>query len=473
MIAAARPYLEGNYAPIHDELELDELQVIGELPRDLQGVYVRTGATPRFTPTGRHHWFDGDGMLHAVQFRDGRASYHNRWVRTKGFLAEEEAGHALWSGVTERPDFTNPRGPFKDTANTDLVYHAGRLLALWWLGGEPYRVMLPSLETCGVETYGGAVKTMSAHPKVDPVTGEMMFFDYKPYPPYLTYGIVDREGVVTHLTTIDLPGPRLQHDLAITERHTLFFDMAMMWDPELLAAGKTKVRFFRDRPSRIGVLPRHAKGDAIRWFEVPPFYMYHAVNAWEEGDTIVLVGCKIENPLAGDEANPRGREVPTIGFLRLEPALTRWRIDLVTGAVKEERIDDTISEFPRVDNRHLGRKSRFAYIPRIAAAPTLLFDGLIKYDVETGSSSTHVYEKGSFGGETPFAPRVGAKSEDDGYLVTFVADERSGATEVHVLDARDVSRPPIARVKIPRRVPTGYHAYWIPEADLGKQRAAF
>lgn len=461
-----RAYLEGNYAPIATEIAADDLRVVaGEIPRDLFGTYARIGANLQFLPRNRHHWFDGDGMVHAVHFENGRARYVNRWVRTDAFLAEREAGGPLWNSVMERPDFENPRGPFKDAANTDLVFHGGKLLATWWLGGTPYKLAPPTLETCGKETFGGKVPTMSAHPKLDPVTGELVFFDYKPYPPYLTYGIADKAGNVKHLTTVDYDGPRLQHDMAITERYTLFFDMAMKLDPELLRQGRSKVRFFRDAPSRIGVLPRYANGSEARWFETSPFYMYHTINAWEDGDRIVLIGCKIENPLVGDERNP-DTAVPAIGFLRLEPFLTRWTIDLVAGTVKEERLDDTAAEFPRMDNRVLGRRSRFAYAPKIAAAPTLLFEGVVKYDHERNVDSVHRYPDGWFGGETPFAPREGSKAEDDGYLTTFVANEATGESEVHVLDARDVSRPPVARIAIPQRVPTGYHAWWVPGAEL-------
>ncbi len=455
------PYLSGNYAPVFAELSVRDMRVIGEIPRDIAGTFVRNGSNPRFRQEGRHHWFDGDGMMHAVQFENGRAAYSNRWVRTSAFLAEEEAGKSLWKGVTERPDFTNPLGPFKDSSNTDVVYHSGRLLSLWWLGGTPYQVRLPSLETCGTETWGGKMPTVSAHPKVDAVTGELLLFDYKPYPPYLTYAVVSRSGELVHHTTIDLPGPRLQHDMAITEHYTLFFDMTMMWDPELLSAGKTRVKFFRDRPGRIGILRRHAPGNEIRWFETSPFYMYHTINAWEEGDKVVLIGCKIEAPLVGDPLNPV-REVPTIGFLRLEPCLYRWELDLVTGNVKETHLDDAISEFPRMDNRALGRKARYSYNQRIAAAPTLLFDGVIKYDLETKSSAAHSYPKGSFGGEVVFAPRIGSTAEDDGYLVTFVVDETSGKSEAWVMDAKNITAPPLARIEIPQRVPTGYHAWWVP-----------
>jgi carotenoid cleavage dioxygenase len=467
-----RPYLRGNYAPIDTEIEAADLPSIGAIPRDLAGFFVRNGSNPRHVSKGRHHWFDGDGMMHGVLFEDGRASYRNRWVRTKAFLAEEQAGEALWTGVTERPDFTNPRGPLKDVSNTDVVFHAGRLMTLWWLGGEAYVLAVPSLQTCGVETWGGRVPTISAHPKVDPVTGEMMFFDYKPFPPYLTYGVASAAGEVTHLTTIDLPGPRLQHDMAITERFSIFLDMSMMWDPKLLPQGKTKIGFFRDKPTRFGLLPRHAPGSAIRWFEVEACYMYHTINAWEEGDRVVILGCRIDHPLAGDPTNPDlGRVVPEIGFLRLEPYLTRWTIDLVTGKVTEERLDDALGEFPRMDNRALGRRSRYAYNQSLAQAPTLLFDGVTKYDTDTGKKWEHRWPEGRFGGEVVFAPRQGSRSEDDGYLLTFVADEATGASEMVILDAAHLGEEPVARVTIPQRVPTGYHAWWIPAEQVAGQRS--
>ena len=467
----SHPYLSGPYAPVEEEVVASSLPVIGELPRDLRGVFIRNSSNPRFTPRGRYHWFDGDGMLQALAIEGGAASYRNRYIRTRAFQAETEAGCSLWTGVTERPDFTNPRGPFKDTANTDVVFHAGKLLALWWLGGEPYVIRLPDLETMGTERFGGRVKTVSAHPKVDAQTGEMMFFDYKPLPPYLTYGVVAADGSLRHLTEIDLPGPRLQHDMAITERHSLVFDMSLMWDPELLKQGKTRVRFFRDKPSRIGVLPRHASGDQIRWFECSPFYMYHSINAWEEGDEIVLIGCRIEHPLADDPANPASeRAVPTIGFLRLAPQLWEWRMDLKTGTLRERPLDDRPIEFPRMDNRSLGRRSRYAYAPHIAPHETILFDGVIKYDHNTGASESFTFPKGTYCGETTFAPRAGASAspsagdEDDGYVLTYTIDAASGHSELVVFDARNLSQRsgPIARVQIPVRAPFGYHTWWVP-----------
>jgi carotenoid cleavage dioxygenase len=468
-MAATSPYLSGNYRPTDTEGVDEALTVLGELPRELQGMFVRNGANPRFAPLGRHHWFDGDGMLHALEFQDGKVHYRNRWVRTKGFMLESKAGQALWRGLEEPPDFTNPYGPFKDTSNTDLVYHAGQLLSLWYLGGEAYRVRLPDLETCGTEDFGGPMRSFSAHPKLDMITGELCVFDYKPVPPYLTYGVVSARGELVHHTTVNLPGPRLQHDPATTEIYTLLFDMSMMLDPKELAKGRSKAGFFPDKPTRIGVLPRYAKGSDVRWFDVKACFMYHTVNAWEEADgtRITLLACRIADPLArGDEPG-----IPRIGHLRLEPRLHRFTLDLEKGTVKEEQLDDRLAEFPRMDNRRLGRRTRYSYHQRFARASTLMFDGVVKYDTEQGTSKVHAWPTGSYGGETVFAPRAGRSGEDDGWLITFVVNEETGASEAHVLDAAHVEHEPVARVLIPRRVPTGYHAWWVSDEELKNQRA--
>jgi carotenoid cleavage dioxygenase-like enzyme len=466
------PYLLGSYAPQLEEITADGLKVVGELPRDLEGIFVRNGANPRFIPTGRYHWFDGDGMVHAVHFEQGKATYRNRFVKTRGLADELAAGRPLWNGIMERPDLENPRGPFKDTANTDLVFHAGQLMALWWLGGKPHVLQLPSLETSGIQKYDGALgKGMCAHPKVDPRTGEMMFIDYAPFPPFLTYGVVSAEGKMVHKVTIDLPGPRLQHDIAITPSFTVLMDLPMYFEPEKLAQGRMVPRFYRDQSIRFGLIPRHGTGEQVRWFDASPGYIYHCVNAWEEDGKVVLVGCLMDEPLANDPNNrPSPTEVPTLGILRLNPTFRRWTFDLATGTTKEEQLDDVPAEFPRMDNRLLGVKSRFSYHQRVRSGATLQFDGVVKYDLERGTSAAHTYPRGWYGGETGFCPRVGSTSEDDGYLCTFVQEEATGASELFVLDAKNVEQPPLARVKIPQRVPTGYHSWWVTKDDLSHQR---
>ncbi|HRK36736.1 MAG TPA: carotenoid oxygenase family protein, partial [Candidatus Hydrogenedentes bacterium] len=440
-----------------------------ELPNDLEGLFLRNSSNPRFQPKGRYHWFDGDGMVHGVLFRDGKASYRNRYIRTRGLESELQAGEAVYTGIMEKPDLTRRGGPFKNTANTDLVFHGGKLLALWWLGGKAHRLSAPELETLGSWDFCGTLmRGIASHPKVDPRTGEMMFFDFSMLPPYMTYGVVSPSGEIVHQTPIELPGARLQHDIAITPNYTLVFDMPLFWDPEYLAVGKLKVKFDKSLPSRIGVIPRYGDGATIRWFDCNPFYMYHTINAYEVENEIVLTGCRIENPVPASRENKS--RMPRLEILELDPYLTRWRINLFTGLVKEEKLDDVPSEFPRTNDSSLGVQQRFSYNPRIAREEQLLFDAVIKYDTTTGASQTYEYGANKWGGETPFAPRTNARDEDDGYLLTFVYNENDDTSELVIIDAKNVAAGPVARLRIPQRVPIGYHTCWVPAEKLATQR---
>jgi carotenoid cleavage dioxygenase len=462
---SANPYLEGRYAPVAEELTVDRLEVVGTLPEELDGVYVRNGPNPRFTPPGRYHWFDGDGMLHAVRLRDGRAAYRNRWVRTRGFAREAAAETALWSGVME-PVVDNPRDmPLKDTANTDVVAAGDRLLALWYLAGAPYAVDPLTLETLGAEDFDGTLRCdMSAHAKVDTHTDELMFFDYGPTPPYMRYGVVGPQGRVTHLVDVDLPGPRLPHDMAITERHSILMDLPLVNDPEAARGGRHRLRFDRDLPARFGVVPRHGGGDAVRWFEAEPCYVYHSVNAWEEGDEVVLDLCRVKRPEIASGST--GTLERMLSYLRLDAQMQRYRFDLRTGATREQQLDDANAEFPAIDAARQGRRCRYAYTVHISAETTFLFDALMKYDLHTGAAETHVLGAGRWGSEMVFVPRAGASCEDDGWVLSYVLDDATGRSEVVVLEAADFGGPPVARVLLPARVPIGFHACWMPGAQV-------
>jgi carotenoid cleavage dioxygenase len=462
---AGNPYLDGLFAPVAEERIDDDLEVIGEIPADLDGVFVRNGPNPQFGPPGRYHWFDGDGMLHAIRFNNGRASYRNRWVRTRGFGAEAAAGRPLFSGVMEHPG-ANPdlglRLPLKDSANTDLVFFRHKLLALWYLAGEPYAVDPVSLDTIGVDDFEATRSCqVSAHAKVDERTGELLFFDYGPVPPYMRYGVVGADGRLAHLVDIDLPGPRLPHDMAATEHYSILMDLPLVNDPVALREGRHKIIFERERPARFGLIPRHGAGDEIRWFEADPCYVYHSVNAWEEGDEVVLDLCRVTKP--APRADAVGPLAKMLSYLRLDAHMYRYRFNLVTGATAESYLDDDNTEFPTMDVTRLGRPTRYAYNMRISPEPTLLFDGVVKYDTVTGATDRHWFGPGRWGSEAPFAPRTNSadRAEDDGYLVTYVHDEREGRSEVVILDARDLDAGPIGRVLLRGRVPIGFHACWV------------
>ena len=464
--AAPNPYLLGAYAPVDDEVTLDDLEVIGDIPAELDGVLVRNGPNPQFWPPRRYHWFDGDGMLHAARIRDGRVAYRNRWVRTEAFQRESSAERAMWTGIMEPVVGNPPDLPLKDTANTDVVLFHNRVLALWYLTGKPYAIDPLSLTTLSAEDFRGTLRCdVSAHAKVDEHTGELLFFDYGPRPPYMRYGVVGAGGAVEHLVDIDLPGPRLPHDMAITEHFAILMDLPLVNDPEAARQGRHKLYFDRNLPARFGVIPRRGEGDAIRWFDAEPCYVYHTINAWEEGDEVVLDLCRVSRPAPSQHT--AGPLAKMLSYLRLDAHLHRYRFHLGTGAVREEPLDDASTEFPSIDLRSLGRRSRYAYNVRISPEPTLLFDAIVKYDTVAKTSQAYEMGAGRWASEAPFAPKPGGTAEDDGWVLSFVYDENEQRSELVILDAHDITLGPVARVLIPRRIPIGFHACWAPGERLG------
>ena len=459
------PYLHGPYAPTHDEVTLDDLEVTGEIPDDLNGVYVRNGPNPQHDPKGRYHWFDGDGMVHALHIADGKANYRNRFVRTDAYQRELAAGEPIWSGIME-PFENNPPGePEKDTANTDLIFHNEKLLALWYRAGKPYSLDPVTLETLGSEDFGGTLRCeVSAHAKVDERTGELFFFDYGVKPPYMRYGVVGPDGAIKHFVPIDLPGPRLPHDMAISERHAILMDLPLFNDREAAKAGRFKLHFDASTPARFGVIPRFGSADQIRWFEAKPCYIYHSVNAWETEHEVVLDVCRVTKPEPRSDLD--GPLAQMLSYLRLDAHLHRYRFDLRTGQTHEQVLDDDNSEFPSINQGHMGYKANYAYNMHISPESSLLFDGLMKYEIDSGNSETYWYGEGRWGSEAPLAPRPGTEVEDDGYLLSYVYDEREQRSDVEVLDAQNVAAGPLCSIRLPVRVPLGFHATWIPGEQL-------
>ena len=252
--------------------------------------------------------------------------------------------------------------------------------------------------------------------------------------------------------------------MSITENYAILMDLSLFADPQALAAGRYKVGFHADIASRFGIIPRLGGPDELRWFDAEPCYIYHVVNSWEEGDEVVLVACRVKEP--EPTARIPGPLGKMLAYLRLDAQLYQWRFDMKTGQTTEGPLDDANTEFPTLDARLVGQKSRYAYNVHLSDHPTLLFDGIFKYDLEGGGVSRHWFGEGRFGSEAPFCPRADATSEDDGYLVSFVYDQNEDRSEVVILDASDMTAEPIARVILPQRVPLGFHAAWIPQDEL-------
>ena len=245
------PYLHGPYAPVHEEISVNKLQVKGEIPRDFAGAYYRNGPNPCKTPSGMHHWFDGDGMVHAIFFEDGKASYRNRYIRSLDFLADQQ--NALKrSGIFNKAVSDHSSTVYKNTANTDLVMHAGELMALWYISGKPIRLDARTLETIGEDDFQGALpKNVSAHSKVDMATGDFLFFDYALYEPWYSFGVVDKHNQLQHFTQIELPGPRLPHDMAITENYAILMDLPIVFTEQGLRQKVWAIHDDKNLPTRL------------------------------------------------------------------------------------------------------------------------------------------------------------------------------------------------------------------------------
>lgn len=457
------PYLSAKlYAPVEKEIAVDELEVIeGEVPKDLWGSYVRNGPNPKYAPTGRYHWFDGDAMLHAVHIENGKVGYRNRYIHTNAFQKEAAHGGPIWVGRMEDMSRNPADEPLKDTSNTDVVFHNNNLLTMWYMSGKPYRVNPRTLETIGVEDFGGMLKNkISAHSKVDENTGEFLFFDYGNVHPYMIYGVASADGKLTHCVPIELPGPRLPHDMAITQNYSILMDLPLFNDPVAMQKGRYKVNFFRELPSRFGIIPRYGTNENIRWFEAEPCYIYHVCNAWEEGDEIVMIACRVAEPCP-PSTGVGGPIERMLAFLKLDAQLHYYRFNMKTGAVKEGQLDDMNTEFPVINLGYMGRPSRYTYNVHIADTDTMKFDGLVKFDTQSGRYDKQMFGAGRYGTEAAFAPRINSKSEDDGYLVTYIYDEREDKSELLIIDAQNFADGPIARVRIPQRIPMGFHATWV------------
>ena len=444
MVEESTPaHLRGNGRPLTEERTLTDLKVTGSIPRELNGRYVRNGANP--LSGFSDHPFFGDGMVHGIRLSDGKATwYRNRYVQT--------------------PFITNPALNILDPAvaldmkaskaNTHVVGHAGKILALEE-GHFPY-VLDGDLGTVGPSDFDGALKgSFTAHPKICPVTGELLAFGYSAMPPFLRYLRVSADGKLVQSEDITVGGPTMMHDFNITRNYVIFMDLPAVFDLQLAMRGEMPIRWDDNYPARIGVMPRNGTDADVRWYEINPCYVFHPMNAYEDGDKIVIDVARFSHMWRASAL-----DFPN-------PYLWRWTIDTRTGKVSEEQIDDRPGEFPRVADSVIGLKHRYGYVmgmPDTAGGdPAAVSGSIVKYDRQTGARSQIDLGPGCMPGEPVFAPADGGKSEDDGYLMTFVYDAASDSSRFVVMDAATMDSTPVASIELPR-IPHGFHGSWIPES---------
>lgn len=449
------------YAPVDREISVPGVTGWGEIPRDMNGIFVQATPNPAFPPLAGHSWFDGDGMVQSVEIVAGTAHYRNRWVQTKGLIEDREAGQATYVGSLAKLKVGKRH---KNTANTDLVWHADRLLALWWEGGEPYELDLPSLETRGTYDYGGTLDIgMTSHVKVDPKTGELFFIAWGTRAPYLTVGVASNDGRITRKVPIELAGPRIQHDLGLSDSSIAVFDFPLGIDVE--REGNALGFKMVHQPSRIGLLPRDPANDQVQWFDVEPCYMWHLMCSYDDGDDFVLIGVRSANAANHDgEHEPDDR--PTVdGEHRFDTVLHEWRLNRRTGKTTERDVDNVLAELPRVNDAYVSSGASFGYAGLLdEKSRTFRFKGIAKYDLKTYERKDILFPAGWVCNEPNFVPADNPRSEDDGYIVAFVTDTQSLQSQFWIIRADEFDKGPVARLDLPQRVPAGFHGRWVPRS---------
>jgi carotenoid cleavage dioxygenase-like enzyme len=425
-------FQKDNYAPVADELTEFDLPVEGSIPAELEGWYLRNGPNPR-DATG--HWFTGDGMIHGLRIENGRAAwYRNRWVRTDSFIEDfplynEDGTRNLRAAV----------------ANTHVVNHAGKTLALVE-SSLPYEVT-NELETVGAYDFGGKlVDSMTAHPKICPTTGELHFFGYGSlFAPHVTYHRADANGELIINRPIDVPALTMMHDFAMTAEHIIFMDLPIVFDFDIALKGEGDMpyRWDDNYGARLGVLRRDDPYGELRWFDIDPCYVFHVANAYDsaDGKSIVLQAVRYDELWRHN------------GGFDADGTMWSWTIDLAEGTVRERQLDDRPVEFPRIDDRRAGLAARYAITPTE--------NSLLRYDLTGGGAQEHLLGAG-IPGEAVFAPSAsGPAHESNGWYLGYVYDPTRDGSDLVIVDAADFTADPVARVKMPRRVPFGFHGSWI------------
>lgn len=473
-------YLTGAFAPIGEEYTLTDLPVTGTIPDWLDGRYLRNGPDPvgEIDPE-LYHWFVGDGMVHGIRIRDGKAEwYRNRWVRgpeTARALGEQPPpGHFPVSGIG---------------ANTNVIGHAGKTIALVEAGLACVE-LTDELATVGACDFDGTLTGgYTAHPKRDPETGELHAVSYNLFGGNrVQYSVIGVDGRARRVVDIPVAGAPMMHDFSLTENHVVIYDLPVTADvrqmaemavprplrlparlvlsaligririPDPIAARRPRPSTDRrfpyswnpNHPARVGVMPRDGDGRDVRWFDVEPCYVFHPLNAYDDGDTVVLDVVR----------HPKMFDTHRLGPDEGDPTLDRWVVDLADGNVRESRVDDRAQEFPRVDERRVGRRHRYGYAPAFPGGEGS--DTLLKHDFAGSGSIQRSFGAGKVLGEFVFVPSSPDAAEDDGVLMGFVYDRPTDRSELALLDAQTLQD--VARISLPHRVPAGFHGNWVPTA---------
>ena len=417
-------YLQGNYAPVEQIIYEDKLEVVGGIPKELSGLYLRNGPNPRGSPNlKKYHWFSGEGMLHGVKI---------------------DAGKAIWYR-------NNPVGP-----NTHVISHGGKIYATVEAGTLPVEVdgELNSVDTA---PFHGTLETgFAAHTKLDSKSEELHTICYAfPRGSYEAhYVVVGKDGRVKRTQLLPLSSGTMLHECAITENYILVLDLSVTFSLYKLGTGYFPFSWNDDHQARIGLLDRKRNTSEIKWFNIDPCYFFHTLNAYEDSQGNVIVDAmRYQRTFDEDRNGP---------FTEFPPLLTRWTLNLSNGNAYEQQLDDQPAEFPRIHPNLNGQFNQFGYSLGTGSQQKPDFGRIIKYDFTKNINEVYELGEGKRGAEPVFIPSENQKYEDEGYLMAYVYDKASDKSDLVIFNAQNIKSGPIAQIKLPQRVPFGFHGSWVP-----------
>lgn len=444
---STNPYLNGNFGPVAEETTAFDLPVVGSIPEGLDGRFLRNGPNPLVAADpATYHWFSGDGMVHGVRLRDGKAAwYRNRWVRSGSTAAGGLGGAPTPGPIHGGMDF----GP-----NTNVIGFAGRTWALVEAGANPVELTY-ELDTIGPNDFDGTLVPggYTAHPKLDPFTGELHAVNYHwGWGNVVKYVVVGPDAAVRSIVDVELGGGSMVHDMGLSASSALVFDLPCLFDLDVAMTGaRLPYRWKPDYQARVGVVRRDTPSEPPVWCEVSSCYVFHPLNTFDAPDgTIVMDVVR----------HPRMFDTVVLGPDDGTPTLWRWTIDPATRTVREEQLDDRGVEFPRHDERLVGRPHRFGLAAHVG--PHIEHGGIVRYDLERSTSVARGFGPGRRAGEPVFVPRSDDAPEGDGWILAFVYDQSTDTSDVVILDSEAFDGEPVATIKLPVRVPYGFHGNWSP-----------
>lgn len=466
----------GHNAPMRVECDIYDLVVEGEIPAEINGVWYRSVPDPQYPPLqGNDVFISGDGMINAIVFENGHADFRMRYVMTERLKNDRKARRSLY-GQYRNPFTDDPsvQGKPRGVANTTPIFHGGRLLALKE-DSRPMQLDPHTLETLGEFDFGGRLKspTMTAHARLDPATGELFFFGYEAgglASTEVAYCIADQAGNLTHEEWFKVPYCAMMHDFVVTKEHALFPVFPTTTSMELLKAGAPHWAWDPGKPSYVGIMPRKGRAADLRWFEGPPCFSYHMMNAFTAGSKVHMDLCVADINMfpfimaAGghdyDPAAANGR-------------LARWTFDLAsTDQTWQETIIGPGGDMPRIADQDMLQDYSIGYMavfdprlgPPILSGPTPAgFNALLRVNVKTGEVKAWSEPN------TTLQEPVHIKSRQqghEGYLALVCDLHAHNTADILLFEAAMPERGPLARLKLPLRQRSGVHGNWVPAEAL-------